>query len=100
MAPAQPGHPDPDFVPLHIRIREYARERTIQAADRKVVEFRPERLTGVAASAVHASTDDGVRSEASVNPRAQNNPHRGVVKHTRDPYDDDDDGERQDWITV
>jgi hypothetical protein len=96
MAPAQPGHPDPDFVPLHERIKEY--ERAMQASDGKVVEFLPKRLTGVPASAVDANTD--VRSEASANASAQNDPHRGVVKHTRDPYADDDDGERQDWMTV
>jgi hypothetical protein len=112
--------PAGDVVPLHERLRAYARARAIQASEGKVVdtgqsqkerlglqpvhrhrqdldendpafrsktfddaegingnqaplprasngkvvEFCPERLTGVAASAVDASTDDGVRSKS------------------------------------
>jgi hypothetical protein len=40
--------PAGDVVPLHERLRAYARARLIQASEGKM-EFSPERLTGVAA---------------------------------------------------
>src|ERR1700704_822712 len=38
MAPAQPGHPDPEFIPLAERIKSYARTDAIAAGDGNVVE--------------------------------------------------------------
>ena len=40
MAPAQPGHPDPEFIPLAERIKSYARRDAIAAGDGNVVESR------------------------------------------------------------
>jgi hypothetical protein len=40
MAPAEPRHPDPDFVPLAERIAELDREDAIEASEGKVVELK------------------------------------------------------------
>jgi hypothetical protein len=41
MPKAEAGRAAPDFVPLHERLKEYAREKAIQASDGKVVEMSP-----------------------------------------------------------
>jgi hypothetical protein len=40
MAPAEPRHPDPDFMPLAERLAELDREDAIEASKGKVVELK------------------------------------------------------------
>jgi hypothetical protein len=58
MAPAQPGHPDPDFVPLHERLRAYARARAIQASEGKVVDTGKSQKEIVGLKPVHRHRQD------------------------------------------
>ena len=44
MAPAQPGHPDPEFIPLAERIKFYARRDAIEAGDGNAVVERRSRF--------------------------------------------------------
>jgi hypothetical protein len=39
LAPVAPKHSDPDFVPLVERLKAYAREAAIEAADNEIVEL-------------------------------------------------------------
>jgi hypothetical protein len=102
IAPAQPGHPDPDFVPLHIRIREYARQAAIHGSNGKVVDTGQSQKERVGLQPVHRHRQDLDENDPAFRSKTPDDAEGIKAKQAppRAPdwrYADDDDGN---WMTV